>query len=100
MSISSLGVRAHGDIEGVWTATARFCFAASPRERSDFEAVASRSPVTCLPSTVTCRPRPGQERIYGSTPYPPDKMILFHNESSHLSSWPLRQFFFCVRPVC
>lgn len=37
-------------------------------------------------------------RVYHSTPYPPDKMILFHNESSHLSSWPLRQFFFCVKP--
>ncbi|MGH2851291.1 MAG: TauD/TfdA family dioxygenase, partial [Solirubrobacteraceae bacterium] len=39
------------------------------------------------------------QRIYGVTPYPPDKMILFHNESSHLSSWPLRQFFFCVHPA-
>jgi hypothetical protein len=38
------------------------------------------------------------ERIYHSTPYPHDKMILFHNESSHFSSWPLRQFFFCVLP--
>jgi alpha-ketoglutarate-dependent taurine dioxygenase len=26
-------------------------------------------------------------------------MILFHNESSHLSTWPLRQFFFCVYPA-
>lgn len=39
------------------------------------------------------------DRVYGSTPYPPDQMILFHNESSHLSSWPLRQFFFCVTPA-
>jgi len=38
------------------------------------------------------------QRIYHSTPYPPDKTILFHNESSHFSSWPLRQFFFCVLP--
>ena len=38
------------------------------------------------------------ERIYHSTPYPADKTILFHNESSHLPSWPLRQFFFCVIP--
>jgi alpha-ketoglutarate-dependent taurine dioxygenase len=38
------------------------------------------------------------QRIYHSTPYPADKMILFHNESSHFSSWPLRQFFFCVIP--
>ena len=39
------------------------------------------------------------ERIYHSTPYPADKTILFHNESSHLPQWPLRQFFFCVIPA-
>jgi alpha-ketoglutarate-dependent taurine dioxygenase len=39
------------------------------------------------------------DRIYHSTPYPEDKMILFHNESSHLPQWPLRQFFFCVIPA-
>jgi alpha-ketoglutarate-dependent taurine dioxygenase len=39
------------------------------------------------------------EKIYHSTPYPEDKMILFHNESSHLPQWPIRQFFFCVIPA-
>ncbi len=38
------------------------------------------------------------ERIYHSTPYPEDKTILFHNESSHLPQWPIRQFFYCVIP--
>ncbi len=38
------------------------------------------------------------QRIYHSTPYPNDMAILFHNESSHLPSWPTRQFFFCVTP--
>jgi alpha-ketoglutarate-dependent taurine dioxygenase len=37
------------------------------------------------------------EKIYGATPYPPDKVILFHNESSHTPSWPMRQFFHCVQ---
>ncbi|MBW8874482.1 MAG: non-ribosomal peptide synthase/polyketide synthase [Acidobacteria bacterium] len=41
----------------------------------------------------------GAERIYHSTPYPADKAILFHNESSHLGRWPLRQMFFCVQPA-
>ena len=41
---------------------------------------------------------PTSTRIYGSTPYPADKMILFHNESSHLPQWPLRQFFCCLVP--
>jgi amino acid adenylation domain-containing protein len=43
-------------------------------------------------------PREGQgQKVYRSTPYPADKTILFHNESSHLPSWPLRQFFFCLK---
>jgi amino acid adenylation domain-containing protein len=44
------------------------------------------------------REKSGQ-RVYGSTPYPEDKMILFHNESSHLPRWPRKQWFFCVRPA-
>ncbi|MGB3292549.1 MAG: condensation domain-containing protein [Phormidesmis sp.] len=35
--------------------------------------------------------------IYRSTPYPADQTILFHNESSHLHCWPLKQFFFCLQ---
>jgi alpha-ketoglutarate-dependent taurine dioxygenase len=42
-------------------------------------------------------PREGvSDRVYQSTPYPPDKHILFHNESSHLPSWPRKQFFACM----
>jgi len=45
-------------------------------------------------------PRPSVENaVYESTPYPPDKPILMHNESSHLHSWPLKQWFFCVQPA-
>lgn len=36
------------------------------------------------------------EQIYQSTPYPADKTILFHNESSHMDRWPMKQFFHCV----
>jgi alpha-ketoglutarate-dependent taurine dioxygenase len=35
-------------------------------------------------------------RIYTSTPYPEDKCILYHNESSHMNRWPTRISFFCV----
>jgi alpha-ketoglutarate-dependent taurine dioxygenase len=38
-------------------------------------------------------------KIYQSTPYPADKMILFHNESSHLSRWPQKINFFCAQPA-
>lgn len=36
------------------------------------------------------------DRVYKSTPYPEDLSILFHNESSHLPQWPMRQFFSCI----
>lgn len=37
------------------------------------------------------------EKVYHSTPYPADKTILFHNESSHLDRWPTKQWFYCVQ---
>ena len=41
-------------------------------------------------------PREGVARnVYSSTPYPEDKSILYHNESSHLGSWPAKINFFC-----
>ena len=39
------------------------------------------------------------EKIYESTPYPPDQMILYHNESSHLPSFPKKISFHCVTPA-
>jgi alpha-ketoglutarate-dependent taurine dioxygenase len=41
-------------------------------------------------------PESGMTDVYASTPYPADRAILFHNESSHMSSWPTRQVFGCV----
>ncbi|WP_084624102.1 non-ribosomal peptide synthetase [Oceanospirillum beijerinckii] len=38
------------------------------------------------------------KNIYHSTPYPEQHMILYHNESSHMSSWPCRQLFYCETP--
>jgi len=35
-------------------------------------------------------------KVYRSTPYPSDKAILMHNESSHLHRWPLKICFYCV----
>ena len=40
----------------------------------------------------------GKDNVYHSTPYPEEEMIDFHNESSHLTSWPEKQFFMCVKP--
>lgn len=45
-------------------------------------------------------PREGiSEKVYSSTPYPSDRAILFHNESSHLHQYPLKIWFFCVQPA-
>lgn len=41
----------------------------------------------------------GVDRIYKSTPYPAEEMILFHNESSHLVAWPRKQWFYCISPA-
>ena len=38
-------------------------------------------------------------KVYTSTPYPEDKSILYHNESSHLSQWPSKINFFCLTPA-
>lgn len=38
-------------------------------------------------------------KIYGATPYPASLPILFHNESSHLPTWPTKQLFFCAQPA-
>jgi len=43
-------------------------------------------------------PRAGVSgKVYGSTPYPEDKAILFHNESSHLQQWPMKIWFCCLQ---
>ncbi|MEW6737615.1 MAG: condensation domain-containing protein, partial [Acidobacteriota bacterium] len=36
-------------------------------------------------------------KVYGSTPYPSEQAILFHNESSHLNRWPMKIWFFCIK---
>lgn len=42
------------------------------------------------------RDTPGA-KVYHSTPYPADKSILFHNESSHMHRWPMKIWFYCVK---
>ena len=45
-------------------------------------------------------PREGVSgKVYGSTPYPADQAILFHNESSHLQRWPMKIWFYCMQPA-
>jgi len=37
-------------------------------------------------------------KVYTTTPYPPEERILYHNESSQMHKWPLKQFFYCIQP--
>ena len=64
----------------------------------DFERVASAIAGDLFAEYGDLPPESASQKVYGVTPYPADKMILFHNESSHLPTWPLRQFFFCIIP--
>jgi alpha-ketoglutarate-dependent taurine dioxygenase len=68
-------------------------------DATDFERVASGIVPDLFAEYGDLPPEGTSERIYHSTPYPADKMILFHSESSHLPTWPLRQFFFCIQPA-
>jgi alpha-ketoglutarate-dependent taurine dioxygenase len=66
---------------------------------ADFERVAA-SICSELYGEYGDLPRTGVAgKIYQSTPYPADKMILFHNESSHMSRWPQKINFFCAQPA-
>ena len=63
---------------------------------SDFEKVAG-SICRELYAEYGDLPREGVAgKVYTSTPYPEDKSILYHNESSHMHSWPSKINFFCV----
>jgi alpha-ketoglutarate-dependent taurine dioxygenase/aryl carrier-like protein len=62
-----------------------------------FEAVA-QSLCSSLFGDYGDLPREGiSGKVYGSTPYPAEQTILFHNESSHMQRWPLKIFFYCVQ---
>lgn len=63
-----------------------------------FEAVAEHLVPTLFGDYGDLPKEESGRRIYHSTPYPEDMAILFHNESSHLPTWPTRQLFFCVVP--
>ncbi|MDP9158645.1 MAG: TauD/TfdA family dioxygenase, partial [Acidobacteriota bacterium] len=66
---------------------------------ADFERVAA-SICSELYGEYGDLPREGVAgKIYQSTPYPADKMILYHNESSHLSRWPQKINFYCAQPA-
>ena len=38
-------------------------------------------------------------KIYTSTEYPPDQSIPLHNENAYSSIWPMKIWFFCVKPA-
>ncbi|MEF2074232.1 TauD/TfdA family dioxygenase [Consotaella aegiceratis] len=67
-----------------------------PRDLAGFQKTTEKLTRTLLKDYGDLPKEDAQGDIYKSTPYPADKMILFHNESSHLTCWPTRQFFMSV----
>jgi alpha-ketoglutarate-dependent taurine dioxygenase len=65
------------------------------RTPQEFEAFASAMESELFGEYGDLPKKEGGQKTYQSTPYPKDKMILFHNESSHLERWPSKQWFFC-----
>src|SRR6266404_149599 len=39
------------------------------------------------------------DRIYTSTEFPPDRTISIHNELCYVVTWPMKIFFYCVKPA-
>lgn len=39
------------------------------------------------------------DRIYTSTEFPPDRTISIHNELCYVTTWPMKIFFYCVKPA-
>jgi alpha-ketoglutarate-dependent taurine dioxygenase len=38
------------------------------------------------------------DRIYTSTEFPPERTISIHNELCYVATWPMKIFFYCMRP--
>ncbi|MFC4314148.1 TauD/TfdA family dioxygenase [Steroidobacter flavus] len=65
----------------------------------DFEAFAQSIEPELFGSYGDLPKLEGGQRIYHSTPYPEQQMILYHNEGSHLDRWPRKQWFYCSVPA-
>jgi alpha-ketoglutarate-dependent taurine dioxygenase len=68
----------------------------TPAKFEDFATAASASGELFDEYGDLPRDDPGL-KVYHSTPYPADKSILFHNESSHMHRWPMKILFYCVK---
>lgn len=68
---------------------------ASPQQ---FEAFAESVEPTLFGGYGDLPKKEGGRNTYRSTPYPEKQMILYHNESAHLDSWPRKQLFYCELP--
>lgn len=67
------------------------------RGLSDFEGFAEAACPDLFTSYGDLPREETSKKVYKSTPYPADQAILFHNESSHMHRWPMKQLFYCVK---
>ena len=68
------------------------------RDMHDFEAFAEAVQPGLYGQYGDLPKKEGGKNTYRSTPYPQQKMILFHNESAHQDRWPRKQMFYCEQP--
>lgn len=66
----------------------------------DFERFARAISPTLLDYEERSTPRSGvQGQVYTSTEYPPDQIIMQHNEMAYSNKWPEKLWFYCALPA-
>jgi amino acid adenylation domain-containing protein/FkbM family methyltransferase len=69
-------------------------------DEADFEGFLSSLPSKLMRYMEGATPRTElRNKIYTSTEYPADQSIALHNELTYVTSWPMKIWFFCVKPA-
>jgi len=66
---------------------------------SEFEALAAALCPDLYVGYGDLPQRSNSKKLYNATPYTASLTIHYHNEASHTTKWPLKQFFYCIKPA-
>lgn len=70
------------------------------RTQADFEGFLRALSISLMTYMEGATPRTELgDRIYTSTEFPPDRTISIHNELCYVTTWPMKIFFFCIKPA-
>lgn len=64
-----------------------------------FEALASTISPDLYSGYGDLPQRSNSKKLYNATPYTASLTIHYHNEAAHTTKWPLKQFFYCIKPA-